>query len=300
LKRDSLSRREFLKKAGLFVAGAATASPFLKLIIPEAEAHAARHDFSISRGESVLRLYGLSAGRVKQGVSGSTIFTANYKSRGWLGNTTVTDSLGSKYFTKFDVKKVQSSMKGVELYQATLNHVCKVIANSAPAGILLRSFFIKGGSKYIPLADYSNSWYKTKDNYGYVAVFDFQQKIAMMRGTKGRERAYFCEGGFNCPIIGSNTHSGGELLARLLVSNSPNPALEWLTPGERCHLVVTAGGSLYGANIFHTPDGLTMAIPGHGTFGMKFENAKNLVLTMPGQSFGLEKGKYLKINLKKK
>ena len=98
-------------------------------------ARAAGVNFSLASGEALLKRYGLSTSMVKRGAAGQTIFAAKYSSRGWIGKTTVTDSLGSKYFTHFEVRSVRSALKGVELYQATLRHTGRVIANSKPVGI---------------------------------------------------------------------------------------------------------------------------------------------------------------------
>jgi hypothetical protein len=293
-----MPRRDALKKVGAATLGALLADPILSLFA--SRAHAASYDFSLERGEAVFRRYGINPTTVARGATGKNVFAATYSARGWLGKTTVTDSLGKKYFTSFVVKKVPSKMAGVELYQSTLQHSSRVIANSAPVGIILRSFFIKGGSKYIPLVDYSYSWYKKTVRAGYISVFDFQQHIAMMRSTKRRSRTFFCNGGTDCPIIGTNTHSAGELLARMLASSSPSSGFTWLKNGEPCHLVVSVAGRLYSANIFYKDNSLMMAIPGHGAFGMEYKEDGDFTLTMPGESFGLEKSKALKIKMKKK
>ena len=301
-----MDRRQALKKAGALVLGAAAIQPFVDLVgfllpqISPRQATAATKDFSLNRGEAVLEKNGLSWFKVKSGVPGQTIFSGNYKARGWVGGTTVTDSIGRKYHTVVNVKKLPSAIRSLEVYQTTLIHVCKVIANGHSVGITMRSIFLKGGSKYIPLADYANRWYKTKDSDGYVSVYDFRQRIAMIRGTKGREKSYFCNSGLDCPRIGPNTHSAGELLGRLLASKQPNPKLQWLKKGEPCQLVVSEGGSLHFANIFHTQNGLMMALPGRGTFGVDYKEEGKFTLSMPGESFGLEKSKVLKINLTKK
>ena len=293
------TRRNFLKNAGYIVLGAATFGIAPSLFL-SSNAQAATYNFSLDQGEQLLRRYGLSSSSVKQGVAGAAIFSADYKTRGWVGGTTVTDSIGGQYNTRFEIRKINSKLAGVEVYQVTLKHVGRVIANSSPAGITLRSFFLKGGSKYIPLADYANHWYKQKDNNGYITLFDFGQKIAMMRKTQGRTQSFFCDGGTNCPRVGTNTHSAGELLARLLESNTPNPKLQWLKEGEPCHLVVSVGGSLHAANIYHRNTGVMMAIPGHGAFGIDYKDEGDFDLSMPGESLGLERGKVLKIKLTKK